>query len=103
MTDTIRGRVIKIVDGGSFDIEVRYVGINNLRNYRRMERVQLANIDVSELDPMAWLSRRSALAARLSGREVRCFVHERDTREQVVATVAIVNTDKAPRALGPIL
>lgn len=103
MTDTIRGRVVKVVDGASFDIEVRYVGVNNLRNYRRMERVQLANIDVSALDPMAWLSRRSALAARLSGREVRCFVHERDTREQVVATVALVNTDKAPRALGPIL
>ena len=103
MTDTIRGRVVKVVDGGSFDIEVRYVGINNRGNYRRMERVQLANIDVSTLDPMTWLSRRSALAARLSGREVRCFIHDRDTHEQVIATVAIVNSNKAPRALGPIL
>jgi hypothetical protein len=95
MTDTIRGRVLKVIDGGSFDIEVRYVGVNNLRAYRRMERVQLANIDVSNLDALAWLSRRSALAARLSGREVRCFVQDRDALQQVVATVAIVNAGMA--------
>jgi hypothetical protein len=41
------------------------------------------------------LSRRSALAARLSGREVRCFVQDRDARQQVVATVAIVNAGMA--------
>lgn len=95
MTDTIRGQVLKVIDGGSFDIEVRYVGVNNQRAYRRMERVRLANIDVSNLDALAWLSRRSALAARLSGREVRCFVQERDARQQVVATVAIVNAAAA--------
>ncbi len=95
MTDTIRGQVLKVIDGGSFDIEVRYVGVNNQRAYRRMERVRLANIDVSNLDALAWLSRRSALAARLSGREVRCFVKERDVRQQVVATVAIVNAAAA--------
>lgn len=98
MTDTIRGRVMEIVDGGSFDIEVRYVGINNLHTYRKVERVRLANIDVSHLDPLAWLSRRSALAARLSGREVRCFVRNRDDQEQVIATVAIVNAVMARRA-----
>jgi hypothetical protein len=69
--------------------------VNNLRAYRRMERVQLANIDVSNLDALAWLSRRSALAARLSGREVRCFVQDRDALQQVVATVAIVNAGMA--------
>jgi len=95
MTDTIRGQVLKVIDGGSFDIEVRYVGVNNQRAYRRMERVRLANIDVSNLDALAWLSRRSALPARLSGREVRCFVKERDVRQQVVATVAIVNAAAA--------
>ena len=103
MTDTIRGRVVKVLDGGSFELEVRYVGINNQYSYRRTERVQLANIDVSALDPLSWLSRRSALASRLSGREVRCFIHDRDAQEKVVATVAIVNTARAPRALGPLI
>lgn len=95
MTDTIRGNVLEVIDGGSFDIEVRYVGVNNQRAYRRRERVRLANIDLSNLDALAWLSRRSALATRLSGREVRCFVQERDACEQVVATVAIVNAAAA--------
>jgi endonuclease YncB( thermonuclease family) len=98
MTDTIRGHVTRIIDGSSFDIDVRYVGVNNQRKYGKVVRVRLANIDVSNLDAMAWLSRRSALAARLRGKEVRCFVHERDDGEQVIATVAIVNSNLAQRA-----
>jgi|SRR3990172_3568555 len=93
MPDTIRGRVLKIVDGGSFDVEVHYVGINNRRKYRPIERVRLANVDVPTLDTQAGLFRRSTLAARLTGKEVRCFVHDRDVHEQIVATVTIVNTN----------
>ncbi|MGQ0658706.1 MAG: hypothetical protein ACT4NU_11555 [Chromatiales bacterium] len=100
MADTIRGRVLRIVDGGRFDMEVRYVSSSNRHTYRPVERVRLANVDAPRLDTQAGQSRRTILAARLSGREVRCFVHDRDIDEQIIATVTIVNGGLEQRMAG---
>jgi len=95
MADTIRGRVLRIVDGGCFEMEVRYVGAGNRHAYRSLELVRLANVDVPKLDTPAGVSRWLLLSEYLDGREVRCFVYDRDTEERVVATVTIVNNDSS--------
>lgn len=93
MADTIRGRVVRIVDGECFEMEVRYVGNGNRRAYRPLERVRLANVDAPRLDTPAGVSRWLLLAEHLDGQEVRCFVYDRDSDERIVATVTIVNSD----------
>jgi len=48
MADTIRGPVINIVDGDTFDMRVTHTGRNNQYQYNNEERIRIANIDAPD-------------------------------------------------------
>lgn len=90
MADTIRGKVINIVDGDTFDMTVTHTGKNNQHNYNDEERTRIANIDAPELKTPGGKRSKELLVNNLLGKEVRCYVQARDTYGRIVANVEIV-------------
>ena len=90
MTDTIRGPVISIVDGDTFDMKVTHVGKNNEYEYNDIERIRIADIDEPELRIPAGQRSKEILERKLKGKEVRCYVQSRDIYGRIVANVKIL-------------
>ena len=78
MTDTIRGPVINVIDGDTFEIEVTHVAKNNAHEYNDTERIRIADIDAPELNTGAGARSKSILQRKLKGKNVRCYVQTRD-------------------------
>ena len=90
MADTIRGPVLQVIDGDTFDIKVTHVGKNNQYEYNNKERIRIAGGDAPELNTMAGILAKNDLENKLSGKEVRCTVQARDTYHRIVASVEIL-------------
>jgi len=90
MTDTIRGPVINIVDGDTFDMKVTYVGKNNKHEYNYEERIRIADIDEPELRTPAGKRSKNLLERKLKGKEVMCYVRARDSYGRIVADVKVL-------------
>lgn len=90
MADIIRGPVINIVDGDTFDMKVTHIGKNNEYEYNDNERIRIAGIDAPELETPWGKRSKKFLKDMLLGREVRCYVQARDAFGRVVARVEIL-------------
>jgi len=90
MADTIRGPVINVVDGDTFDIRVTHTGKNNTYNYSDEERIRIADIDEPELRTPGGMRSRNSLERKLDGKEVRCHVQSRDVYGRIVADVKVL-------------
>ena len=90
MADTIRGPVIKIIDGDTFDMKVTHVGKENKEEYNDNERIRIAGIDAPELPSEEGKKAKKALEKKLDGKEVRCKVQTRDDYGRIVADVEIL-------------
>lgn len=90
MTDTVRGPVLKVIDGDTFDMKVTHFGQNNDNKYNDEERIRIADIDAPELKSPNGSRSRDLLARKLQGKEVRCYIHARDTYGRLVAEVKIL-------------
>lgn len=90
MTDTIRGLVISIVDGDTFDMRITHVGKNNEYKYNDTERIRIADINEPELRSPTGQRSKEILERKLKGKEVRCYVQSRDIYGRIVANVKIL-------------
>lgn len=90
MSDTIRGKVIDVIDGDTFDITVTHIGENNTHEYNGEERIRIANIDAPELKAPSGKRSKELLVNKLVGKEVCCYVQARDTYGRIVANVEII-------------
>lgn len=90
MLDTVRGPVIHIIDGDTFDITVTYTGKNNKYDYNDQERIRIANIDEPELNTPSGQRSKDELEQKLKGREVRCYIHSRDEYKRLVSDVKVL-------------
>ena len=90
MKDTIRGPVVNIVDGDTFDMKVTHVGKNNRYSYNNEERIRIANIDAPELTTHSGVRSKQLLINKLLGREVHCYAQARDTFGRIVADVEVI-------------
>jgi len=90
MSDTIRGPVISIVDGDTFDMKVTHTGLDNREKYNNQERIRIADIDEPELNTSAGQRSKEKLQRKLLGKEVRCTVQARDSYGRIVAKVRIL-------------
>jgi endonuclease YncB( thermonuclease family) len=88
--DTIRGQVINIVDGDTFDMRATHVGKQNRYRYNDIERVRIAEIDEPELNTPTGRRSKHLLQQKLLGKEVRCYVQARDEYGRIVAKVSIL-------------
>ena len=90
MADSIRGQVIRIIDGDTFDMKVTHVGQNNKHEYGGKERIRIASIDAPELNELGGERSRAVLERLLLGKEVRCYVQARDTYGRLVCKVTVL-------------
>lgn len=91
MTDTIRGKVTRIIDGDTFDLFVTHHGKHNSNKYNSTERIRIADTDAPELSTHAGVRTKLLLHSILAEKEVRCHVQARDAYGRIVATVQILN------------
>jgi endonuclease YncB( thermonuclease family) len=90
MADTIRGPVIEIIDGDTFDMKVTHTGKDNKTSYKDQERIRIAAIDEPELRTPAGQRSKDKLEGKLKGKEVRCYVQARDDYGRLVAEVKVI-------------
>jgi len=90
MYDTVRGPVLDVIDGDTFDISVTHRGKNNKYKYSDTERIRIVDINTPELNTPAGLRAKTELKAKISGKEVRCHVHTRDSYQRLVGDVEFV-------------
>lgn len=88
--DSIRGSVVDVIDGDTFDMRVTHFGKHNQYEYKNVERVRIAEIDAPELNTLRGLRSKNILQQKLQGKEVRCYVQVRDEYGRVVAKVQIL-------------
>lgn len=91
MADTIRGPVINVIDGDTFDMNVTHVGNNNKYKYNDKERIRMAGGDAPELNTSGGVQAKQALENRLIGKEVRCAIQSRDTFGRIIANVTVLS------------
>jgi endonuclease YncB( thermonuclease family) len=87
MYDTIRGPVLDVIDGDTFDISVTHTGKNNKYTYGDSERIRIVDINAPELNTPDGLRAKTNLKAKILGKEIRCHVHTRDSYQRLVGDV----------------
>ena len=90
MPDIIEGKVIRIIDGDTFEMRVTRVGQSNTYSYNELERIRMANVNTPELRSPGGLVAKANLRRSLLNKVVRCTVRTRDVYDRVVADVAIL-------------
>ena len=90
MYDTIRGPVLDVIDGDTFDISVTHTGKNNKYEYGDTERIRIVDINAPELNTPAGVRAKTNLKSNISVKEIRCHVHTRDTYQRLVGNVEFV-------------
>lgn len=90
MYDIVRGPVQDVIDGDTFDISVTHTGKNNKYTYNDTERIRIVGINAPELNTPGGLRAKADLKAKISGKEVRCRVHARDSYQRLVGDVEFV-------------
>ena len=90
MYDSVRGPVVDVIDGDTFDINVTHKGKNNKYTYNDTERIRIVGIDAPELNTVAGIHAKANLKAKILGKEIRCKVHSRDTFQRLVGDVELV-------------
>lgn len=90
MTDTIRGPVIKIIDGDTFDMKVTHTGKDNKNKYNDEERIRIEGIDAPELGTPAGQKAKDDLERKYAGKEVRCYIQTRDDYGRLIAEVKVI-------------
>jgi len=90
MADTIKGPVINVVDGDTFDMHVTHLGENNKEKYNDDERVRIAGIDAQEINTKTGKIEKEKLENKLNGKKVLCKVQSRDSYGRIVAEIEIL-------------
>lgn len=90
MYDTVRGPVQDVIDGDTFDISVTHAGKSNKYTYNETERIRIVSINAPELNTSAGVRAKVDLKTKISGKEIRCHVHSRDSYGRLVGDVEFV-------------
>lgn len=89
MTDVIWGKVVKVIDGDTFDIKVTRVRRGKQYEYGTKERIRIEGIDTAELPSLAGRRAKRDLERALKGKSVRCDIGARDTYGRLICRVAL--------------
>jgi endonuclease YncB( thermonuclease family) len=96
MLDLIGGRVLSVIDGDTFELQVFCQDPGNSFECQRTEQILIASIDRPELGMEEGARKKLAVEARLLGRMVVCEVLSRDRRRRLVCCVHTRDQSKPP-------
>jgi len=88
--DTIKGKVIAVIDGDTFDMTVTHVGKNNKYEYNNKERIRFSGFDAPELNTAKGQRDKDELEPIILNKIVRVHIDARDSYQRVVGSVEIV-------------
>ena len=83
--DQIKGKVVRVIDGDTFDVRVTHVKRTNQYNYNDFERIRIAKINASELGTAKGSIAKRKLLLKLNGRSVLCSIRSRDVFGRLIA------------------
>lgn len=87
MADTVKGKIIRVVDGDTFDLQITNVGNNNAYKYSNTERIRMAGKDEPELNTLLGLAVKRRITEKLLNKIVICEIQGRDTYGRLVAKI----------------
>lgn len=87
--DCIEGYVTKVMDGDTFLMTVKWVGANNRRRYKDVEKIRLAGVDAPAANTPGGRSATTRLRGRLYQKYVHCDIRARDTYGRLVCAVRV--------------
>ena len=86
----VKGKVIKVIDGDTFDMTVTHVGKNNKYEYNDNERIRMSGFDAPELNTAQGQLDKEKLEKILLNMTVRVSINARDSYHRIVGSVEIV-------------
>ncbi len=89
LLDFIRGTVTNVIDGDTFEMNVKRVGKQNKFDYNDKERIRIADINTPELPSSSGKRAKWALEKAILGKYVRCDIQARDSYGRLVSNVSI--------------
>lgn len=89
MSDIIWGKVTRVIDGDTFDVNVTHYQKSNTYQYNNNERIRVAGSNAPELGSVAGAIAKTQLASKISGCNVQLVVHSRDTYQRLVCDVTL--------------
>lgn len=89
MSDVIWGKVTRVVDGDTFDVNVTHYHKANAYQYNDAERIRLAGGNAPELGSLAGAFAKTQLENKISGQTVQLVIQSRDTYHRLVCDVTI--------------
>ena len=87
--DIIRGEVVNVIDGDTFDVKVTHFHQDNDNDYKSKERVRIDGVDAPELPTRAGKRAKRDLSDALLGEEVELHIYSRDTYGRLIADVEV--------------
>ena len=87
--DRVYGRVRRVLDGDTLDVEITRRSSGNRYDYAPVERVRLVGIDAPERGSRGSRAARQQLANRVAGRGMRIDVHARDRYGRLIGKVTV--------------
>ncbi len=96
MLDLIGGRVLSVIDAGTFELQVFYQDPGNSFACYPTEQILIASIDLPEIEKEEGTARKLAVQARLLGRMVVCEVLSRDRQRRLVCCVHAKDQTEPP-------
>ncbi len=90
MYDSIKGKVIEIIDGDTFKMNVTQQDESNKYKYNPQEIIRIADTNAPELDSLPGQLAKISLEKRLLNKNVRCKVKSRDRYGRLICDVNVV-------------
>jgi len=87
MSDVILGKVTRVVDGDTFDVNVTHYHKANTYQYNDAERIRIADANAPEMGSISGILAKSRLEKEIDGRVVKLVIQSRDTFHRLVCNV----------------
>lgn len=84
--EKIEGKVLKVIDGDTFDAEI----VSRTLSYNRYETIRINGIDTPEIGDKGATNATDRLSNRILGRVVSLDVHARDVYGRLVCDVRLI-------------
>lgn len=89
MSDVVWGKVTRVVDGDTFDVNVTHYHRANAYPYNDNERIRIAGGNAPEMGSISGILAKTQLENKVSGQNVQLVIHIRDTYHRLVCDVSL--------------
>ena len=93
--DVVNGKVIKVIDYNTIEINVTEIGVRNEYNYMQKERIKLLAVNNVKIHIPNTPWDINNIEEMLMGKSIRCEINHRDYFSRLVSDVKIIQLDSS--------